>query len=106
MSERKRDVVAILLEVLEKAAEPIVKTRLIYGCSLNQKTFDPMAVFLEDRGFLERVDPEPVKQRSKWSRKIKFRYRTSERGLRLLRLIRDDPLLRDLFGFYEWRHGL
>ena len=105
MSERKRDATIILLRILEKAEETIVSTRLYMSTGLSYSNFQSKAAFLEEKGFLERVDPAPVKQRKKWNRKVRFRYRTSEKGRRLLRLIRDEPLLRELFGYYEWRRG-
>ena len=94
----------LLLKILERAEEPIVTTRLCMGVALDYRNFKSKAAFLEEKGFLERVDPAPVRRRSKQSRKVHFRYVTSERGRRLLRLIRDEPLLRELFGYYEWRN--
>ena len=103
MSFQRRDAIMLLLKILERAVEPIVTTRLCMGVALDYRNFKSKAAFLEEKGFLEHVDPAPVRRRSKQSRKVHFRYRTSEKGRRLLRLIRDETSLRDLFSYHEWR---
>jgi predicted transcriptional regulator len=73
----RRDRLEIIYEILKQSEGGSKPTQIVYRCNLNFKRFQAHVKYLVERGLLEAVEsPEGFKV-----------YRTTEKGLRLLKLL-------------------
>jgi len=73
----RRSSLKIIHEILKQAREGSKPTQIVYRCNLNFKRFQAHVKYLVEKDFLEAVEsPEGFKI-----------YRTTEKGLRLLKLL-------------------
>ena len=81
---KKRDTLTIIANTLSKSTNGISKTRLVYKTNMNFKSIRKYLVFLLNTGFLSvhTVDGKKL-------------YKTTEKGLHLLKQLRD---IREYFG--------
>ena len=81
--------------------QPILKTNLFNKANLSLTQAKPLFMFLEEKGYLERIeDPGLTSGRGK-ERKTKFLYLTTRKGREALGILKCPPL-RELFEIHEW----
>jgi predicted transcriptional regulator len=73
----RRSGLEIMCEILRQAAGGLKPTQIVYRCNLNFKRFQVYVEYLIDRGLLE-VAESPGGSKT---------YRTTEKGMRLLKLL-------------------
>ena len=73
----RRSSLEVMREILRQAEGGLKPTQIVYRCNLNFKRFQAYVKYLVERGLLEVVE-------SPRGSKV---YRTTEKGLRLLKLL-------------------
>lgn len=87
------------IDILSNAIEPILMTPLLTKVNINWGATKSLFMFLEECGFLKRV--EPVDPEHRENIRVIFGYQTTQKGLKALELL-EAPPLRELLGYHEW----
>ncbi len=99
MMRRRRSKSEQAIDILSNAIEPILMTPLLTKANINWGATKSLFMFLEECGFLKRV--EPVDPEHRENIRVKFGYQTTQKGLKALELS-ETPPLRELLDCYEW----
>ena len=100
MSFRRRGTIDILLELIRESRLATNKTRLTNKVNLNYVQFKKYATLLEEKGFIMKVSPPTITHKKGKNRLVKFYYIITNKGLKVLDQISQDPLS-DLFDIME-----
>lgn len=100
----QRSAEQIMILILRTTLKPTLSTHLLHSCNLTSYLKDKTCAFLEERGFLERVrTPTTYSHRraTRRDKRVKFLYRTTDKGVRLLKDI-DCSDMGELFDYRTW----
>jgi predicted transcriptional regulator len=90
-----------IIDTLSHAVQPIIKSHLLSKANISYYQAQPLLKFLEEKGYLEIIDPPCLTYKRGKERKTNFMYLTTQKGLEALKLLNSPPL-KGLLDCYEW----
>lgn len=96
----RRSPLEIYLDIIRNARMSINQTNLCTKSNINYVPFKKHATFLESKGFIMKIPPPPLTRKRGTNRVVKFHYIITNKGLKVLDQIAQEPLS-ELFDIME-----